>query len=293
MAKSKAGRAFSALNHVLLALIAFATLYPFWYVLASSFSVPNEVARGNVFLLPKGFLLDSYNVVFNIEYFWSSYANTVFYTVAGTFISMLITTLGAYALAAPGLPGRTLFSFFISFTMWFSAGMIPTYLNLKDLGLINTRASILVGFAVSAFNVILMRTFFQSIPISLRDSAYIDGANDLTVFGRIFLPLSKPALATIGLYYGIGRWNGYFWSMLLLHDMNKVPLQVLLKKLIVEMQAANEMRDSYRSVLDYNTMSNETVIYATIIVSIVPIIIAFPILQKYFVKGIMIGSIKG
>lgn len=293
MIKSRSEKVFLIFNYISLAMISFLTLYPFLYVLSSSVSVPGAVARGEVFLFPKGFILESYKKVINIDYFWSSYGNTVFYTVTGTLISMFITVLGAYALAVTDLPGRRFFSFFISFTMWFNAGMIPTYLNFRDLNLINTRISILIGFAVSAFNVILMRTSFQSIPPSLKESSYIDGANDLTILAKIYIPVSKPVIATISLYYAIGRWNGYFWSMLLFHDMEKIPLQVLLRKLIVEMDATSEMRDQMQNVMDYTTMSNETVVFATIIISIIPIIIAYPYLQKYFVKGIMIGSIKG
>ena len=273
----------------ILILLSIVCLYPFVYVLSASFSSGNAVITGEVLLFPKDITLDSYKSILAKEGLWQAYGNTVFYTVAGTAFSILLTICGAYPLSKSRLVGRTFVSFFIAFTLWFGAGLIPTYLNFKELGLLDTRTSIIVGFAVSAFLVILLRTFFQSIPDSLEESAKMDGANDLQILRHIYLPLSKPALVTVGLIYAVGKWNSYFWAMILLNDESKIPLQVLLKKMIVEMSLNEELTGSMNAA---NAMSQETFIYATIIVSILPIVLVYPFLQKYFVKGTMIGGIK-
>jgi putative aldouronate transport system permease protein len=273
----------------ILILLSIVCLYPFVYVLSASFSSGNAVITGEVLLFPKDITLDSYKSILAKEGLWQAYGNTVFYTVAGTAFSILLTICGAYPLSKSRLVGRTFVSFFIAFTLWFGAGLIPTYLNFKELGLLDTRTSIIIGFAVSAFLVILLRTFFQSIPDSLEESAKMDGANDLQILRHIYLPLSKPALVTVGLIYAVGKWNSYFWAMILLNDESKIPLQVLLKKMIVEMSLNEELTGSMNAA---NAMSQETFIYATIIVSILPIVLVYPFLQKYFVKGTMIGGIK-
>jgi putative aldouronate transport system permease protein len=273
----------------ILILLSIVCLYPFVYVFSASFSSGNAVITGEVLLFPKDITLDSYKSILAKEGLWQAYGNTVFYTVAGTAFSILLTICGAYPLSKSRLVGRTFVAFFIAFTLWFGAGLIPTYLNFKELGLLDTRTSIIVGFAVSAFLVILLRTFFQSIPDSLEESAKMDGANDLQILRHIYLPLSKPALVTVGLIYAVGKWNSYFWAMVLLNDESKIPLQVLLKKMIVEMSLNEELTGSMNAA---NAMSQETFIYATIIVSILPIVLVYPFLQKYFVKGTMIGGIK-
>ncbi|WP_205171708.1 carbohydrate ABC transporter permease [Bacillus pakistanensis] len=277
------------LIYTALAILSIACLYPFIYVLSASFSSGLSVVKGEVLLFPKEINLDSYKTILSKEGLWLAYGNTVFYTVVGTALSLLLTICGAYPLSKKRLKGRTVIAFFVAFTLWFGAGLIPTYLNFKELGLLDTRTSIIVGFAVSAFLVIILRTFFQSVPDSLEESAKMDGANDLQILRHIYLPLSKPALVTIGLIYAVGKWNSYFWSMILLNDESKIPLQVLLKKMIVEMSLKEELTGAMAVA---NKMSQETFIYATIIVSIIPIIVVYPFLQKYFVKGTMIGGVK-
>ncbi|GHI00093.1 carbohydrate ABC transporter permease [Neobacillus kokaensis] len=289
MRQSYSDKLSSGFIAIILILLSVVCLYPFVYVLSASFSSGNAVITGEVVLFPKDITLDSYKSILAKEGLWQAYGNTVFYTVAGTAFSILLTICGAYPLSKSRLRGRTFVAFFIAFTLWFGAGLIPTYLNFKELGLLDTRTSIIVGFAVSAFLVILLRTFFQSIPDSLEESAKMDGANDLQILRYIYLPLSKPALVTVGLIYAVGKWNSYFWAMILLKDENKIPLQVLLKKMIVEMSLNEELTGSMNAA---NTMSQETFIYATIIVSILPIVLVYPFLQKYFVKGTMIGGIK-
>ncbi|MBD1380667.1 carbohydrate ABC transporter permease [Metabacillus arenae] len=275
--------------YVLVGLIAIICIYPFIYVLSASISSSDAVLRGDVLLFPKDITFEAYKRVIEEPGIWIAYGNTIFYTVVGTLFSMFVTICGAYPLSKKRLKGRSFFAFFIAFTMWFNAGIIPTYLNLKDLGLLDTRTAIIVGFAVSTFLVFIMRSFFQSVPDSLEESAKVDGANDLQILWKIFLPLSKPALITVGLFYAVSRWNGYFWSMIVLNDESKIPLQVLLKKLVVDMSVKEQMANSLDTTSQY---SAETVIYATIIVSIIPIVLVYPYLQKYFVKGTIIGGIK-
>jgi putative aldouronate transport system permease protein len=272
-----------------LILLAIVCVYPFIYVFSASISSSQSVVTGDVLLWPKEITFSSYAKVLAEPGIWAAYGNTIFYTVVGTLVNLLLTICGAYPLSKKRLMGKSFIAFFIAFTMWFQAGIIPTFLNFKELGLLDTRSSIIIGFAVSTFLVFILRSFFQSIPDSLEESAKVDGANDLQILMKIYLPLSLPALVTVGLFYAVARWNGYFWAMILLNDESKIPLQVLLKKLIVEMSVSEEMMGAMDVASQF---SKETIIYATIVVSILPIIIVYPYLQKYFVKGTMIGGIK-
>lgn len=278
---------FYALNYVLLSICALAALYPFVYVLSASISSPEAVVTGEVLLFPKELTLDAYKAVFAEKDVWIGYANTIFYTVVGTLTSMALTICGAYALSKKRLLGRTFFNMLISFTIIFQAGMIPTYLNFRDLNMLDTRLAIILGFAITTFNVIILRTFFQSVPEEIEEAARIDGAGEAAVLFKVVLPLSKAALATIGLFYAVARWNGYFWAMILLKDPDKIPLQVLLNKLVVQMKPSDTM------LMDSAFSVGETIIYATIIVAVIPIVVVYPFIQKYFVKGVMIGSLKG
>ena len=289
MKMSNGEKIFTFLNYCVLSIVIMITLYPFVYVLSASISSGDAVTSGKVILLPKAITFDAYRTVLNTKGIWIAYGNTIFYTVVGTMTSILVTICGAYPLSKKRLMGRKFITFMVAFTMWFSAGMIPFYLNLKSLDLIDSRLGIIIAFSCSAFYVILLRTYFQSIPESLEESAKIDGANDFTILGKIILPLSLPALLTIGLYYAVERWNGFFWAMILLKDENKIPLQVLLKKLIVEMSASSDAINA----IDIQKFNQETIIYATIVISIIPIIAIYPYIQGFFVKGIMVGSVKG
>ncbi len=289
MIYSKSEKISQIVIYIIVGLVGAAALYPFIYVLSSSFSSGDAVTTGRVILFPKEFTLTAYKKVFEEKSLWLAYANTFYYTIFGTIVNLSLTILGAYPLSKKRLKGRGQISFFIAFSMWFNAGMIPFYLNLRDLHLLNSRFGILIAFGITTFNVILMRTFFQSIPESLEEAAQIDGAGDWYILTRIYIPISKASMATIGLFYAVSRWNGYFWSMLLLTDEKKVPLQVILKKLIVEMSMNEEGMD----VVTALSFSKETFMYATIIVSIIPVLIAYPYLQKHFTKGAMVGSVKG
>lgn len=287
--QTKGEKIFSVFNYIFLGLIALATLYPFIYVFSASTSSPELVVSGNVWLFPKGFNLEAYRYVIAMEDIWIAYGNTLFYTIFGVAVNITLTVLGAYPLSKTRLKGRTVIGFAIAFTMWFQAGIVPFYLNIRDLNLLNTRTAIIFAFGVTTFFVILLRTFFQSIPDSLEEAAKIDGASDFQVLTKIFLPLSKPALATIALFYAVQRWNGFFWAMVLLRDDSKIPIQVLLRKLVVELN----MSDELSAMMDRTFYSAETVIYATIVVAIIPIVLVYPFIQKFFVKGIMVGSVKG
>lgn len=290
MIESRGEKIFKIINNFLLALMATAALYPFLYVLSASVSKPYNVITGKVLLFPKGFTFDAYKEVLGNPDIWLAYGNTIFYTLAGTAVSMIFTICGAYALSKKRLRGRKFFTILVTLTLWFDAGMIPFYLTLRDLGLINTRTGIIIAFACNAFKVILLRTSFEGLPDELEESVKVDGGNDLHVLLRVYLPLVKPGLATVGLFYAIERWNGYFWSMILLTDTNKIPLQVLLKKMIVE----NDLQSEFTAALDFSsTISAETVTFATIIVSILPIVLVYPYIQKFFIKGMLVGAVKG
>lgn len=290
MIESRGEKIFKIINNILLGLMALAALYPFVYVVSASISMPHNVVTGKVLLYPIGFTLDAYKEVLGNPDIWMAYGNTIFYTIVGTAVCMTLTILGAYSLSKKRLRGRKIFTIFVTLTLWFDAGMIPFYLTLRNLGLLNTRTGIIIAFACNAFKVILLRTNFEAIPEELEESAKVDGGTDLQILTRIYLPLAKPALATVALFYAIEKWNGYFWSMIVLTDKNKMPLQVLLKKMIVE----NSLQSEYAAALDFNsTLSAETITYATIIVSIIPIVMVYPYIQKYFVKGMMVGAVKG
>jgi putative aldouronate transport system permease protein len=291
MKLSSGEKVFSIGNYIILGLAAILTIYPFIYVLSASISSPEQVVTGKVLLFPRDITFTAYERVLSGSGIWMAYGNTIFYTVIGTLTSLLLTICGAYPLSKKRLFGVTFINFVIAITMWINmsgpAGMIPFYLNLRDMNLIDSRFGIIIAFAITTFYVFLLRTFFTNVPEALEEAAKVDGANDWTILWRIYLPLSVPALVTVGLFYAVQRWNGYFWAMVLLSDETKMPLQVLLKKMIVELQVSEMMENVGTQVY-----SQETIIYATIIVSIIPMMVVYPYIQKYFVKGIMIGSIK-
>lgn len=279
---------FDAFNYILLTMVALIMLYPFWYVAVASISDPDAVAAGKVLFWPVGLNFAAYEKVLSMRHIWTAYGNTIFYSFVGTAASLVLTILGAYPLSKRRLKGRRMFNLIMLFTMWFSAGMMPFYLNLRSLGLVNTRLGIIIPFALSAFNVVLVRTYFESISNAMEESAKMDGADDWMIMTKIYLPLAMPVIMTVGLYYFVDRWNGYFWAMILLREENKVPLQVLLRKLIVQTQMTNDLVN-----IDISTFNEQTIVYTTIVIAIVPMLALYPFIQKFFVKGIMVGAIKG
>ncbi len=285
---SRTEKIFSVFNYILLALIGFITVYPLIYVFSASISSPEAIISGKVLLLPKELTFDAYQKILDNKSIWIGYANSIFYTLAGTLVNIVFTVSAAYPLSKKRLPGLKGWTIFFLLTMWFQAGMIPFYLNIVDLKLLNTRTVILIAFAMTPFNMVLLRTFFKSIPESLEEAAKVDGASEFYILMKIYMPLSKAGLATIGLFYAVTRWNGYFWNMVLLRDDSKVPLQVMLKKMIVEAKIAESIQD-----MDIgSSISTETLIYSTIIISVIPMLVVYPYIQKYFAEGMLLGAVK-
>ena len=280
---------FTVFNYIFMLVLVFITIYPIWYILIASLSSGNAVSMGKVIFWVKDFTFEAYRQIFKTKNLLTAYGNTILYSVVGTLASMIFTTMAAFALSIRDLPFKKSLTLLLVFTMWFGAGMMPTYINIRNLHLLNTRASVILMGLVMTWYVILMRSFFDSIPQEMSESAKIDGANEFLLFKDIYLPLSGAAIATIGLYYFVMRWNSYFWAMILLTDEKKIPLQVVLKKLIVDMN----VNFSEATNIDYTTTSRETSIFATIMISVIPMIVLYPFIQKYFVKGIMIGAVKG
>lgn len=279
---------FNVFNFIVMTLAVTVCIYPLWYVLVASFSNGLAVSIGKVSFWPVDFTLESYAQALSQPYIGTSYLNTFFYAVVGTALSMILTAIGAYPLSKKRLAGRKWITFFVSFTMWFSAGMMPTYIIFKTYGLLDSRLGVLLQGAISTFYVIIMRTAFEGVPDSLEESMKIDGASDFQVFFHTYLPLTVPTIMTLVLYYFVQRWNAYFWPMILLQTETKVPLQVILKKLIVEMTGLMEEEG-----VDISTMSKETIIYATMVVAVAPMLILYPFIQKFFVKGVTVGAVKG
>jgi putative aldouronate transport system permease protein len=289
MRKSKFS-VYSILKNIILLLVVIVTLYPFIYMVSVSISDSIYVLKGEVTLLPRGFNLGVYQMVLSDKHIFSAYMNTVLYTVSGTVIALCVTCAGAYAVSKKRMVGSRFFSMMILFTMFFGGGLIPTYLTVKALGMYNSIWAIILPGAVSTWNFLIMRSFFKQFPSEIEESGKIDGMTDLGVFFRLVLPLSTAVLATIALFYAVGIWNSYFGPMIYLSDNNKYPLQVILRDIVIIGQsnvghAGGSSGDS--------VAVDESIKYATIIVSIVPIVLIYPFIQRYFVKGVMIGSLKG
>ena len=289
---SKGEKAFYIINEALLILITICILYPLIYVVSASFSSPLAVDKGDVILLPKDFTVAAYNHILSMRDVWMAYGNSFFYTIAGTAVSMFVTILGAYPLSRDKLPGLKLINILVAVSLWFGAGMIPAYLNFRDLGLLNSRMAILIGFACTPFNLILMRNFFKGIPRSLEEAAAIDGAGSFRILAQIVIPLSAPAIATIALFYAVEKWNTYMWPMILLNDDSKIPLQVFIKKLIVELKVP-EFQQASVDMTAFDEVGEQTFVYASIVVSALPMLVLYPFVQRYFVKGVMVGAVKG
>lgn len=286
---------FHTLNVALMVLTMLVTLYPILYVLFASLSEPARLARmRGILLYPLGLSFRGYEALFALAGFWSSYGNTLFYLVAGTLISMALTVIGAYVLSVRGYLLRTPFMMLLVFTMYFGGGMIPTYLVVKQMRIVDTIWAMLLPGCVSVYNMIVLRTAFEGIPDSLMESAAIDGANHLTSLVKIVLPLSKATLATITLFYAVGRWGEWYNAMVyLMNSRHLYPLQMFLRQMLVEDQEVGAITSAFSSeTADYHLLK-QVIKYATVIASTLPILLVYPFLQKYFTKGVLIGSIKG
>ena len=286
--------------YFLCSLVLIATLYPLIYVVSASFSEPSEVINGNIWLLPKNVTLDGYEMILDYDPIWIGYRNTIFYTLTGTFFSLILTIPSAYALSKKSLPGRRLINVFFLIPMYFNGGLIPTYLVMKKIGMVNTWCSLIFIAASSVYNMIVTRAYFQSnVPEELYESARIDGASELKTFFRIALPLVKPILAVMILFFAVARWNDYFNALIYTTKNDYLPLQMVLRSILLNSQTAMQKIDT--SAMDTEAIKNaarlaymaEAMKYALIVVSSAPLLIAYPFVQKHFVRGVMIGALKG
>jgi putative aldouronate transport system permease protein len=280
--------AVSAVAIVLLALMA----YPLVFVVSASFSDPVKVIKGEVWLFPQGWTLEPYRLVFENDSIWSGFRNTLLYASVGTFTNVVLTIMAAYPLSRKDLPGRNFLMFIVVFTMFFNGGLIPTYLLVKGLGMVNTLWAMIVPTAIATYNLIVMRTYFQnSIPFEIQESAWMDGCSNIRLLISIVLPLSKPIIAVMVLFYVVGHWNGYFQALIYLQDRDLFPLQLILREILI-LNQSDDMGLGQIGMTE-RVMMAESIKYSVIIVSSIPVLILYPFIQKYFVQGVMIGSIKG
>lgn len=290
--KRKRITTFDVIVYIIATILLLVVLYPLLLVVSSSLSDPSAVASGQVVLLPKGFTLDGYKAVLGAKDIMMGYANTFFYTVVGTLINLAVTLPAGYALTKQAMPGRNLVMTLFLITMYFSGGMIPTFLVVRNLGMYNTRAILLLISAFSVYNCIICRSFFAALPKELEESAEIDGCNPFGIFFKIVLPLSKALIGVMVLFFAVGHWNAYFNAMIYLVDENKKPLQLVLRRILIQAQEFAMMEEG--GELAAMMADREALIrYAVIVVSAAPLLIIYPFLQKYFEKGVLIGSVKG
>lgn len=280
--------AFTIVNTLIMTFVVIVTLYPFWYVLVGSFSSVGHLVENGFVLWPDGFHFDAYKQVFRNSLIPTAYKNTILVTVVGTAISMVLTILGAYVLSIRNLPGKKGLTIFFVLTMLFNGGLVPTYLVVSKLQLIDSLLALILPTAISTYNMVLMRNFFQSVPNELYETACIDGESMMGYLVHILLPLSKASIATIVMFYAVAYWNDYFKSLIYIRDNTLWPMQTVLRQVLQTAQFNTMMyEDAAQSV------STETLKDAMIIVSVLPILCIYPFVQKYFVKGVMVGSLKG
>ena len=292
MIESRKTKVFYAINYVLVTLIVLTMLFPLLNIVATSFSSERAIISNEVSAWPVEFTTNTYVQVWKRTQLLRAMKNTVILTVVGTAINMVMTICGAYSLSKPRLTGRNVFLFLITLTMLFGAGLIPNFMLIKDLGLMNTYWAIWLPGAVSTYNMIVMKTFFSGIPASMEESAYIDGANDLRILWSIILPLSLPSIATITLFYAVGHWNSYFSLILYVTSSSKKVLQQILRDLINSSSATEQLQMTDSSDM-MQPIAGEAIKAVAIVIATLPIMCFYPFLQKYFTKGVMIGAIKG
>lgn len=299
--KTTADKVFLLINKFFLLVIFVVTLYPLVFVISASVSNPEAVSTGKMLLWPVGFTMKGYQYILRYQDVWTGYANTIFYTFGGTFLNLLVTLPCAYALSRRDLEGQGIIMTIFLVTMYFSGGLIPSYLLMKGLHLVNTRAYMLLSGLVSTYNLIVARTFFSNtIPWELHEASFIDGCSDFQVFRSIVLPLSKPIIIVLTLYYGVAHWNSYFNAMVYLNDSGKYPLQVFLREILLQSQWAESAMASgdgfspeeMEAMLKQASTAN-MLKYVLIVVSSAPMLVIYPFLQRFFAKGVMIGAVKG
>ena len=289
--KSVPSRLFDVFNVLLLSLITLIALYPFLYVVFVSFSNANEYAAyTGIVYKPVGFSLAAYKAVFSNKDIYTGYMNTLFYVVVGTACNVIMTSIGAYVISRKNFMWRKPITTMIVVTMFFSGGLIPNYLLIKSLGLLNSRMALIIPTVISTYNLMILKTAFFNLPDSIEEAAKIDGANDFVILFQIIFPLTLPSIAVITLYYAVGHWNSWFNAMIYLSDRDLYPLQLVLREILISNSMDNMLMDS--SAAEKEQIS-QTIQYATIMVATVPILLLYPFLQKYFVKGVMIGAVKG
>lgn len=289
----RSDRIFYSVITVVIFFLTIMVLYPIIYIISASFSSSVAVTAGRVWLWPVDISLEAYKAVFKYNDIWIGYRNTILYTVFGTMVNVGMAMICAYPMARKDLWGRNFFSFFFVFTMLFGGGMIPNYILVKNLGLLNSPLSMIIPGAMSVYNMIVARNFIQNnIPGELLESAKIDGCNDFQFFFRVVLPLSKAILAVLTLWHAVGHWNSYFSAFLYLTDKNLYPLQIFLKEILVQSNVNTEVIGDVADALQMQNLK-QLLKYAVIVVSTVPLFALYPFVQKYFVKGVTIGSVKG
>ena len=284
---------FKIISYTLLTVFALSCLYPFVYAVSASISGRQAVEYGSIVLFPKEVQFDAFARMFGDNMFWNAYSNTLFLTLYGTLWSMLTAILGAYALSKKRLLFRKFFNFFLVFTMWFPAGIVPQYLNYlatKDVfnavGIMDDKWLVVIAMGMAAMNIILLRNAFEGVPSEIEEAAIVDGASEFQVLSQVYIPMSKSTIATVALFFAISRWNGYFWARQMLSNSNEHPLQVFIR-LRLEQYTDPETMAGWNEAF-----ASDSVIYALIVCSIVPILIIYPFIQKYFAKGVNIGGVK-
>ncbi|MNO31180.1 L-arabinose transport system permease protein AraQ [compost metagenome] len=285
-------RWFDVIVYLIAAVIILIVLYPLLFVVSASFSDPARVLNGEVWLFPKGVTLEAYNNILHNDQIWIGYSNSILYTVVGTLINIVMTLLAAYPLSRPDLPGRKGLMLIITLTMFFSGGLIPSYLLVKSLGMVDTMWALIIPGAISTYNLIVMRTYFQSsIPWELQEAAHIDGCSNWRLLVSIILPLSKPILAVMVLFYAVGHWNAFFNALIYIRSEHLYPLQLVLREILMISQSTGV--DGGNVGMEEKILLSESIKFAVIIVSSLPVLVMYPFVQRHFVKGVMIGSIKG
>ena len=284
---------FKILSYTLLTIFALACLYPFVYAISASISGAHSVDYNEIVLLPKDIQFDAFKYMFSNNMFWNAYSNTLFLTLYGTIWSLIYSILGAYALSKKRLLFRKFFNFFLVFTMWFSAGIVPQYLNylqtkavFNGVGIMDDKWLVVIAMGMAAMNIILLRNAFEGVPSEIEEAAIVDGATEFQVLSTVYLPMCKSTIATVALFFAISRWNGYFWARQMISNSFEIPLQVFIRELL------EQYRDP-EFIAGWNAVyASDSVIYALIVCSIVPILIIYPFIQKYFAKGVNVGGVK-
>ena len=284
---------FRVLSYVLLTVFALMCLYPFVYAISASMSGRHAVEYSEVVLLPKDIQFEAFSNMFSNNMFWNSYANTLFLTFYGTLWALGVSILGAYALSKKRLLFRKTFNFFLVFTMWFSAGIVPQYLNYQDtqrvfnsIGIMDDKWLVVIAMGMAAMNIILLRNAFENVPGEIEEAAIVDGATELQVLNKVYIPMSKSTIATVALFFAISRWNGYFWARQMISNGNEHPLQVFIR-LQLEMYTDPDQMTGWN-----RAYAPDSMIYALIVCSIIPILVIYPFIQKYFAKGTNVGGVK-